>query len=368
MWTQTGSPQAAPAQSAWGHTGRTQALRAEAGSAPTRRAESAWCRAALVVWLAAGLAGALAGCGGQSSGVQAPLPPEAFQAPNGEKPPAAPPKASPASVAHWIAEGEQMADQLAEAFPDQPHALDLAARFHQRAGDPRKAAPLWQRCLALEPRSAYACFCLGSAAWERGDFEEAVGYLRKALTLDPTLPNAPVVLAEALMQLGRPAEALSALEKAEGASSQSMRRFLMGQACLQLGRFEEARQHLEQAVALEPQFGKAHYALVTAYMRLGNPAKAEEHRALFLKQLREGAGQPSPARLMGRDIEADEVRRLLAELAAGGAGCYALAGHAELARKWLARAMELDPQNPACLRAAEALRSAGFAPAPAAEP
>ncbi len=312
--------------------------------------------------LAAGLVLALAGCGADDAGPQALPAPEAPSTGAAASAPATPSAAS-LPVADWIAEGQRMADELAQTFPNQPHALDLAARFHQRAGDPRKAPPLWERYLALEPGSAYACFCLGSAAWERGDFDQAVEFLRKALALDPALPNAPVVLAESLMQLGQPAEALAALEKADRATPQSMRWFLMGQACLQLGRFAQARDHLQKAVALEPQFAKAHYALVTAYMRLGDVAKAEEHRALFLKYLREQGGEPGPARATGRDIEAEEVRRLLAELAAGGARCYALAGQVETARRWLARAMELDPQNPACARAAEALREATEAPA-----
>lgn len=309
----------------------------------------------------AGFVWGLAGCGQRDVGPQGLPPSETVPASGGGAVPGASAASSP-PVAEWIAEGQRMADELANAFSNQPYALDLAARFHQRAGDPRKAALLWERYLALEPGSAYACFCLGSAAWERGDFPEAAAYLRKALTLDPTLPNAPVVLAESLMQLGLPAEAVSVLERADRAAPQSMRWFLLGQACLQLGRFAQARDHLEKALALEPHFAKAHFGLVTAYMRLGDVPKAEEHRALFLKYLREGAGEPGPARATGRDIEADEVRRLLADLAAGGARCYALAGQVEPAQRWLARARELDPQNPACVQAGEALWSAPAAP------
>lgn len=317
--------------------------------------------AALVWAVAAGLMGALGGCGRSDSGGQRGPPTQPAPAARSESAPAGA-DAPPQSVAEWIAEGQRLADELAEAFPDQPYALDLAARFYQRAGDPRKAAPLWQRYLALEPRSAYACFCLGSSAWERGDFGEAVRYLKEALALDPSLPNAPVVLAESLMQLGQPAEALSALEEADRATPQFMRWFLMGQACLLLERYEEAKQHLEKAVALEPQFAKAHYALVTAYMRLGDLAKAQEHRAQFLKYLREERGEQIPARAMARDVQGDEVRRLLAELAAGAARCYVLAGRRERAQSCLARAMQLDPHHPACVRAAEALRSGSPAP------
>lgn len=337
---------------------RCSAVDAQPRVAGARQAWAGWCGQAVGQALAAAaLILGFAGCGVDDSARQA-VPPPAAAAGGGAGAVPELSAADPPLVAEWIAEGQRMADELAEAFPNQPHALDLAARFHQRAGDPRKAAPLWQRYLALEPGSAYACFCLGSAAWERGEFDQAAEYLRKALALDPALPNAPVVLGESLMQLGQPAEALSVLEKADRATPQSMRWFLMGQACLQLGRFAQARDHLEKAVALEPQFAKAHYALVTAYMRLGDVAKAEEHRAQFLKYLREEAGEPGPARTTGRDLEADEVRRLLAELAAGGARCYALAGQVEPAQRWLARARELDPQNPACARAAEALRSA----------
>jgi tetratricopeptide (TPR) repeat protein len=181
--------------------------------------------------------------------------------------------APPGNPAEWIAEGLALADRLVQAFPHRAEALDLAARFHQRFGEPTRAAALWQQCLEHDPRSAHAAFCLGSAAWEQGDFEQAVVYLRRALAIDPRLANAPVILGESLMQLGRPQEAIAVLEKADNAAPQSMRWFLLGQAYLQATQYEKARRAFESAIALDPGYTKAYYGLVAAWSRVGKNKK-----------------------------------------------------------------------------------------------
>jgi tetratricopeptide (TPR) repeat protein len=279
--------------------------------------------------------------------------------PDASQRPIEPPAAPRGNPEQWAAEALALADRLASSFPDSPEALDLAARFQQRFGQPEVARDWWERCLRLDPRSAQACFCLGSAAWERGDFEKAVSWLEKALAIDPGLPNAPVVLGEALMQLGRPQEAVSVLEKAEAASPQSMRLFLLGQAHLQLKQHQMARENFEAAVALEPGYAKAHYGLIVVYNRLGDSKRAEQHRSEFLKRNAEENAQAGMERSVRRDPAADEIRQAAARLAFDAARLYAARSDPAESQRLLERAIALDPGNPAYGQARETLGASG---------
>jgi tetratricopeptide (TPR) repeat protein len=271
---------------------------------------------------------------------------------------APPPDAAPAgNPTEWIAEGLALADRLVEDFAHRAEALDLAARFHQRFGDSARAASLWRQCLDRDPRCAHAAFCLGSAAWEQGDFEQAVAYLRRALAIDPRLANAPVILGESLMQLGRPEEAIGVLEKAEAATPQSMRWFLLGQAYLQRAQYEKARRAFESAIALDPGYTKAYYGLVAAWSRLGDTKKAEEYQAVFVRLNAQENAEAAKERDARRDPGADEIRRAAARFAFDAARLYAARGDREEAGRLLARAAGLDPAEPGYRQALDTLSS-----------
>ncbi len=265
----------------------------------------------------------------------------------------------PGSPTEWIAEGLALADRLVQDFAHRAEALDLAARFHQRFGDPARAAALWRQCLDHDPRSAHAAFCLGSAAWEQGDFEQAVAYLRRALAIDPRLANAPVILGESLMQLGRPQEAIAVLEKAEAATPQSMRWFLLGQAYLQEAQYEKARRAFESAIALDTGYTKAYYGLVAAWSRLGDTKKAEEYQAVFLRLNAQENAKAAKERDARRDPGADEIRQAAARFAFDAARLYAAGGDREEAGRLLARAAGLDPAEPGYRQALDTLWSSG---------
>jgi len=278
--------------------------------------------------------------------------------------PAAPPVDSsppaPASTEELIAEAKQMADRLVESFPDHCPALLLAGRIQEAFGNSTKAVDWWERCLKLDPQFAEARAALGAAAWQRGDFENAVAYLETATAADPRLLRESIFcLADSLMNLGRASEAIAVLDGAARISPLSANGLMvLGQAYLQRKDYAKAKEKFEAALAAEPRLAGAHYGLATALGHLGQPEEAQKHREEYAKRSREqlaiwdrihGAGRKS------EKVDPAQVRGLVAGFCVRVGRVYALRGRADRAEECWLRALAVQPQSPEARQHLEAL-------------
>ena len=94
---------------------------------------------------------------------------------------------------------------------------------------------------------------LGLIRFQQGRADEAVDLLRRALAVNPKLPDAQFNLGLVLVRLGRPAEALAVLEEALRLNPRDhAAHFLAGQVLAAQGRQPEARLHFETACRLQP--------------------------------------------------------------------------------------------------------------------
>lgn len=94
---------------------------------------------------------------------------------------------------------------------------------------------------------------LGLIRFQQGRANEAVNLLRRALAVNPKLPDAQFNLGLVLVRLGRPAEALAGLEEALRLNPRDhAAHFLAGQVLAAQGRQPEARLHFEAACRLQP--------------------------------------------------------------------------------------------------------------------
>ncbi|HWQ54443.1 MAG TPA: tetratricopeptide repeat protein [Bryobacteraceae bacterium] len=117
---------------------------------------------------------------------------------------------------------------------------------------------------------------------ERGDLDDAVIRLRKAVDADPGYAEAYINLGSCYADLKRYPEAVAEFRIAVGLEPHSATaRSNFGHALLALGRFDEAQVELRQAVRLEPETAKHHYLLGLALRARANneEALAEFERA-----------------------------------------------------------------------------------------
>ena len=150
----------------------------------------------------------------------------------------------------------------------------IESLLHARKLD--AAAAEARRLTGTQPDCIEAWILLGRARQQSGAFAEALKAARNAAALDARDPGAGLLLAETLVQTGRPDEGLAALRGVEDAASNDGRVLQhVGQLYTHLGRHVEAAAAYARAAALEPANPQYLYNLATARIALGELAEAE---------------------------------------------------------------------------------------------
>ena len=87
-----------------------------------------------------------------------------------------PPPATPVGLStdELIAEGQQLAEELCESFPNQPEVLSASGRILFTIGRSSDALARWEQALQISDRSGEAWLGMAESAWEQGDFGQAV--------------------------------------------------------------------------------------------------------------------------------------------------------------------------------------------------
>ncbi len=132
---------------------------------------------------------------------------------------------------------------LAEA-PDHPAALHLLGLVTLQRGDPRRAAELVSRAIAVRPTEADYHATLAAAFWAMGQLDDSLSAYRSAVKLQPDHPDYHCNL---------------------------------GATLIDLGAVEEASTHFRAAIRLRPGFAAAHNNLANALRLLGDRTAAIEH-------------------------------------------------------------------------------------------
>ena len=154
----------------------------------------------------------------------------------------------------------------------------------QRNQDYQSELSIWQDTVQKDPRNARAHYSLGSALFQAGGAEEAIGHYQQALQIQPDYVAAHNSLGVALMQQGRLQEAISHYEQAlclrpDYAEAHND----LGIALMRQGRLQEAVGQYEQALRLRPDYAEAHNDLGNALFRLGKVQEAISQYELALQ-------------------------------------------------------------------------------------
>ena len=216
-------------------------------------------------------------------------------------------------------------------------AFDRGAAHLQR-GEKEQALKEMKRAVALDPQSAAAHQLLGQAYLLQGSYEmisEARAEFVQAIALDPNLIWARFYLARIYLDLNQPRKAKEQLEAARSVRPNVPHLLsLLGEAHRQLGAPDLAIDQNRKALAADPSFFIAHYYLGLAYLDLKNDDEA-------IREL-EAAAKP--------DYPAAEIYLTLGKV-------YIRKGQVEQAVKLLQKAVSIAPAQPeGHLRLAQAYR------------
>jgi len=129
---------------------------------------------------------------------------------------------------------------------------------------------LWSDTVKASPLSSTAYCNLGFALGERGQLDEAIISLQKALELNPNYDVAHNDLGLSLLKKGRPDEATAHFLRAlEINPNYASARCNLGSDFLRQGQVGQAIAEFQTALKLAPNYAEAHYNLGTALLREG---------------------------------------------------------------------------------------------------
>jgi tetratricopeptide (TPR) repeat protein len=141
-------------------------------------------------------------------------------------------------------------EKITQADPQNPDGWTNIGRALLQEGDTAGARKVLEKSLAIAPRLARTNYFYARALKEDGDYDGAMTHLRTVLE---QFPRDRVVRNE----LGR----VLFLEK----------------------RYADAVKEFEQTLSIDPEDLQAHYNLMLCYNGLGDDAKANEHKARYLR-------------------------------------------------------------------------------------
>lgn len=153
--------------------------------------------------------------------------------------------------------------------------------------DPHGAAAvsLLESLLELEPDRAEALHLLGRAQLRQGRIDEALAAHRAAASAMPGnsvfLTELGRAFAEAPGPQNREAAIETLAEAAELDPGNALAHYELGKLLASRNRFSEALRALQAAVATEPAFPNAYYALGQVHSRTGHREQAQRYFALF---------------------------------------------------------------------------------------
>lgn len=321
----------------------TQSLRP---SPPLRRRGAAAGRCSWTLCL--GLVALGLGGPGTRSARSAAAPPSrlASEASRGDESRDAPPRFPEFQAGSARAYVQAVVKELEPVLGRNSEGCQALARVQSQLGD-RVAAEQWaRRTLAQEPARVETQVFLAELLILQDRLDEAAGFLRQALAVQPDRPGAQYRLGMVLDRLGDREGARRALETAVVQSpNDATVRLVLGRLLLDAGETAEAARHLDLACQLDPKLSGAWYARSQAQSRLGQSESAQRSLETF-QELK----QQEKAALDVRNVSYDD-ERFMRTLAAGfhteAAALLLRQQQPALAEAQLRQASRIAPDEPA---------------------
>lgn len=193
---------------------------------------------------------------------------------------------------------QQRANEIARSLSAQSlpaENLALVCHVFMDTEAYEQAADCYRKAYRQEPSLKLAHYQVAESLLRLDRPAEAVPELRQELLLTPGDANVEYSLAYALLQTSQKDEArrlLAEVISADPANAQAQ--YQLGKLQLESGDLAGAVQHLEAAEINSPSSDYIHYQLQTAYRKAGRPADADRELRLY-REIKAKARQRAPA-------------------------------------------------------------------------
>jgi tetratricopeptide (TPR) repeat protein len=230
--------------------------------------------------------------------------------------------------------------QAARAHPKDAAANGTLAMVLDTYEQYSLAEICYQRAHLLDPKSFDWAYDLGYVLFKEGKYNQAVDALREALQLKPDYVPAKLKLAESLFSAHQVGAAGKVYQEVVHQDAQNAEAWYgLGRVQAAQGDSKSAALSLGKACGLVPTYGAAHFALATAYRKLGEPQKATEHFKLYQANMTNVPPQVDPVRAAVQHLN----QSALARMRLGRS--LAEEGNLQGAIQQYLSAVQLEPQN-----------------------
>ncbi|MBE3069677.1 MAG: tetratricopeptide repeat protein, partial [Planctomycetes bacterium] len=246
-------------------------------------------------------------------------------------------------------EAFEVTRQLMEDFPNNADAIGLYGTVLNYYGQTAEAVKCWEKCIEINPRRADAYHAMAMVAWRKSDYPKAAELWAKAKEINPDLRGMYGRYGEALLEMGKPEEAIAAAEKELTLAPGSVDAYaLLGKAYLYLRDYDKAAANFEKSRQANPDNSQSYHGLMAIAARQGHADKAKEYSALFQKtRAVEDAAAADRRRRASSQTWGGQV---LARTCTDAGRLYTTARNAEKAEALWRRATDADPLNQDCRR------------------
>ncbi len=151
-------------------------------------------------------------------------------------------------------------------------------------GDLRNAEMAFTKVTEADPQNADGWVNIGRVKAQEGDNAGAVQVLDKALALKPGLARANYFYARVLKEDGKYDEAIAKLQSVlQQYPRDRVVQNELGRIYFLQKKYTDAVKAFQATLAIDPEDLQAHYNLMLCYNGLGDDAKAEQHKARYLR-------------------------------------------------------------------------------------
>jgi tetratricopeptide (TPR) repeat protein len=185
--------------------------------------------------------------------------------------------------------------------PDEEIYLLLIESW-QADGDAAKSFATAEAAVARFPASAQVNCWMGFQLQFSGRYDEARGYLEKAIQLDAGYPAGYYLLGQVLLKQQKARESIPWFEKAIALEPEDIEaRMAYAQAVASAGDLAKALHILQTAEKSAPRDPRVHLLLSRLWFRLGDEANAREEASLSLQYRNGEPALPDIPRALRRD-------------------------------------------------------------------
>ncbi len=184
-------------------------------------------------------------------------------------------------------------NEVLAAEPDSFEAMISLSALHLENGRPNDAVTLAKRAAEVRPNDPHVLAHLGKCLLDARFYAQALEPLQAAISLQPAMAEAYLVLGQAYELLGKEREALEALAESVRLSPSFSGLFAYGRALLGQRDYEKSAKCARACVRMEPNSAAAHLLLCGALIELQKPdeARSELEHAIRLDEDRKEALQ-----------------------------------------------------------------------------